>query len=150
MGIMNFQNLFNNLFHDAKNERDEDYDNKIATSVLFLELAYADFMVTEEEEKNIYANLKKFFNLPQNEVEEVINVAKEKRDSSNDIWIFTNQIKHSFSRERKNKIIELLWQLVYSDGKMDKYEEALMRKISNLLGLTHGEMIQAKNKVKPG
>jgi len=147
---MNFNHLFDSLFHDTDKENSGEYDNKIATSVLFLELAYADFTVTEEEEKNIYANLQKFFNLPANEVETIINIAREKRKNRNDIWVFTNQIKSSYSRERKIKIIELLWQLVYSDGQMDKYEEALMRKISNLLGLTHGEMIQAKNKVKPG
>ena len=146
---MKFQNLFNSLFQEAESTSQNEHDDKIATSVLFLELAYADFNVTPEEEENIYSNLQKFFNLPKGEVEEIINIAKEKRNDRNDIWIFTNQIKKDFSRERKIKIIELLWQLVFSDGKMDKYEEALMRKISNLLGLTHGEMIQAKNKVKP-
>ena len=146
---MKIQNLFSNLFQESDNNGKEEHDNKIATSVLFLELAYADFTVTDDEEKSIYTNLQNFFGLPQNEVEEIINIAKEKRNKSNDIWIFTNQIKSNFNRERKIKIVELLWQLVYSDGHMDKYEEALMRKISNLLGLTHGEMIQAKNKVKP-
>ena len=146
---MKLQNIFSNLIQDSGKTDNEAHDNKIATSVLFLELAYADFKVTTEEEENIYTNLQKFFSLPQDEVEEVINIAKEKRNKRNDIWIFTNQIKQNFSRERKIKIIELLWQLVYSDGHMDKYEEALMRKISSLLGLTHGEMIQAKNKVKP-
>jgi len=146
---MKFQKLFSSLFQETESTSHNEHDDKIATSVLFLELAYADFNVTPEEEENIYSNLQKFFNLPKGEVEEIINIAKEKRNDRNDIWIFTNQIKKDFSRERKIKIIELLWQLVFSDGKMDKYEEALMRKISNLLGLTHGEMIQAKNKVKP-
>ena len=145
---MKLQNLFSNLFQETSSPINEEHDNKIATSVLFLELAYANFTVTPEEEKNIYVNLQKFFNLPQKEVEEIIQVAQDKRDKRNDIWIFTDQVKQNFSRERKIKIVELLWQLVYADRHMDKYEEALMRKISNLLGLTHGEMIQAKNKAK--
>ena len=149
MSIMKIQNFLNNLFQDTENTSNEEYDNKIATSVLFLELAYADFIITDEEEKNLYTNLQRFFNLPQKEVEDTIAVAKEKRNNRNDIWIFTNQIKQNFGRERKIKIVELLWQLVFSDGHMDIYEEALMRKISNLLGLTHGEMIAAKNKGKP-
>lgn len=144
---MKLQNLFNSLFQETDSPNEE-YDNKIATSVLFLELAYADFTVTPEEEKNIYTNLQNFFNLPQDKVEEIIGIAKDKREERNDIWIFTDQVKQNFSRERKIKIVELLWQLVYADGHMDKYEEALMRKISNLLGLTHGEMIQAKQKAK--
>lgn len=146
---MKFQNLLNSLFQQTDSNTDEEYENTIATSVLFIELAYADFKVTEEEEKNIYNSLQKFFSLPPQDVKEIIDTAREKRKKRQDIWIFTNRIKQNFSRPRKIKIIELLWQLVYSDGKMDKYEEALMRKISNLLGLTHGEMMQAKNKAKP-
>ena len=48
----------------------------------------------------------------------------------------------------KIKILEMLWGLVYADGHMDKYEESLMRKITPLIGLGHGEMIQAKLKAK--
>jgi uncharacterized tellurite resistance protein B-like protein len=146
---MKLQNFLNTLFQEPDNQTNQEYDNKIATSVLFLELAYADFKVTEEEEKNIYTSLQNFFNLPKEEVENIISLARDKRKNRQDIWLFTNQIKKNFNRERKITIIEMLWRLVYSDGKMDKYEEALMRKITNLLGLTHGEMIQAKNKVKP-
>jgi len=147
---MTFQKILKTLFQQPEENTNQEHDNKIATSVLFLELAYADFELTEEEEKNIYDNLQRFFSLPRDEVKEIIDMAREKRKNRQDIWIFTNQIKTTFSRERKIRIIELLWQLVFSDGKMDKYEEALMRKISNLLGLTHGEMIGAKNKVKAG
>ena len=57
-------------------------------------------------------------------------------------------MKEQYSRSDKIKILEMLWQLVYADGHMDKYEDALIRKINNLLGLTHGEMIQAKLKAK--
>jgi len=148
---MKLQKWLDNFFGDDKNYNsgDEEYDDKIATSVLFIELAGADFNVTPEEEKKIFSSLQNFFNMPGEEVEEIIKIAKEKRSERQDIWLFTNQIKQNYNRERKIKIVELLWQLVYADGSMDKYEEALMREISNLLGLTHGEMIEAKIKVKP-
>jgi len=146
---MKFQNLLKNLFQETGNDnKNEVFDNKIATSVLFLELAYADFDVTEEEQQHINDSLKRFFDLSDDDVLELLDTAKEFRDARNDIWFFTNQIKENFDRERKIKILELLWQLVFADGYMDKYEEALMRKISTLLGLTHGEMIAAKLKAK--
>jgi uncharacterized tellurite resistance protein B-like protein len=57
-------------------------------------------------------------------------------------------IKNNFEHGDKIKILEMLWALVYADGYMDKYEEALMRKITALLGLAHGEMVEAKLKAK--
>ncbi len=116
----------------------------VATAVLFLEMAYADFNLSPEEETKISTLLQDFFSLDGQQVSELIRVAREKRESRTDIWLFTNQIKKSFSRPQKQCLLENLWRLVYADGYMDKYEEALMRKITNLIGMTHGEMIEAR------
>ena len=51
---------------------------------------------------------------------------------------------------KKEKLIERLWQIVYVDGKMDKYEHYLMNKLSKLLGLSHKQLIDAKLKVLHG
>jgi uncharacterized tellurite resistance protein B-like protein len=119
-----------------------------ATAVLFIELASADFNVSTEEQLHIVRSLRDFFDISEEEVQELLTSAKSYRDERNDVWLFTHMVKQNFSRPEKIKIIEMLWQLVYADGHMDKYEEAMMRKLSNLLGLSHGEMIQAKLKVK--
>jgi uncharacterized tellurite resistance protein B-like protein len=143
------QNILDNLLSNNTYEpSDNNYELQIATCVLFLELAYADFNIVNEEELQLQESLQTFFNMDVQEVNELIKVAKEKRQQRTDIWLFTNKIKKRFARPEKIKIIEMLWQLVYADGKMDKYEEALMRKISNLLGLAHSEMIQAKLKAR--
>ena len=49
--------------------------------------------------------------------------------------------------EEKIKIIETLWHIVYVDGKMDRYEHYLMKKLKNLLRLSHDQLIDAKLKV---
>ena len=46
------------------------------------------------------------------------------------------------------EIIETLWSIVYTDGKMDQHEHYLMNKLKNLLRLTHKDLIDAKLKVK--
>ena len=54
----------------------------------------------------------------------------------------------NYSNEEKVEIIETLWRIVYVNGKMDEYEHYLMNKLKNLLRLTHGQLIDAKLKVK--
>ena len=120
----------------------------IATAVLFLEMAYADFNLVAEEEAQITSILCAFFSMPKEQVDDLIQAAREKRNSRTDIWMFTDQIKQSFSKPQKQCLLDNLWQLVYADGYMDKYEEALMRKITNLIGMTHGDMIQAKQRAR--
>ncbi len=141
-----FQQILNKF--NQTESKEKSFNLEIATSVLFLELAYADFNVAAEEEIHINKSMQDFFSMSSQEVSDLVDIANTERDQRNDIWFFTNQIKNHFSRVDKVKILEMLWELVYSDGHMDKYEEALMRKITPLLGLSHGEMIQAKLKAK--
>lgn len=121
---------------------------KIATAVLFLEMAYIDFNLSSEEEEHISSILIELFELNPEQVRELIEVAREERKNKLDIWTFAGLIKTNFSREQKTEIIEKLWTLIYADGKVDKFEDRLIRKISTLLGLEHGQMIAAKLKVK--
>jgi len=138
-------NLISTNVDKNVNNKDEPFSGlSIATAALFLEMAFADFNLAPEEENKITSILQDFFSLDYSQVQELIKAARDKRESRVDIWLFTNQIKNSFSRTQKQCLLENLWRLIYADGYMDKYEEALMRKITNLIGMTHGEMIQAR------
>jgi uncharacterized tellurite resistance protein B-like protein len=55
-------------------------------------------------------------------------------------------VNEHFERPKKKWILEQLWRIIYADGKVDKYEDNLIRKISTLIGLSHQEMIEAKIK----
>ncbi|MEJ2544492.1 MAG: TerB family tellurite resistance protein [Calditrichaceae bacterium] len=121
---------------------------KVATAVLFLEMAYIDFDYSGNEEKQIAKTLVEIFNLDSTEVDDLIELAKDERENKTDIWTFAGLIKSNFTREQKIDILEKLWILIYTDGKVDKFENRLIHKISTLLGLEHGEMIAAKIKVQ--
>jgi uncharacterized tellurite resistance protein B-like protein len=133
---------------EQEDPRELDRRLMIATTVLFLEMAYADFELTDDEEKRIQNTLEDFFMLPTDNVVELMDLAKESRAEKNDLWTFAGLIKEHFSHSQKNQILEKLWILIYTDGTVDKYEDRLIRKITNLLGMEHGDMIAAKLKAK--
>jgi uncharacterized tellurite resistance protein B-like protein len=133
---------------DSEPERNVDEQLMIAATVLFLEMAYADFELSAEEETHIQQILRGFFDLGQDKLNVLIESARESRKARQDIFTFTRQIKSQFDRNQKLWILENLWRLIYADGHMDRYEDALIRKITNLLGLEHGDMIRSKLKVK--
>ena len=60
---------------------------------------------------------------------------------------FPTLINENYSNEEKVEIIETLWRIVYVDGKMDRYEHYLMKKLKNLLRLSQEQLIEAKLKV---
>jgi len=133
---------------EQEDSRELDRRLMIATTVLFLEMAYADFELTEDEEKRIQNTLEDFFMLSTDNVTDLMDLAKESRSEKNDIWTFAGLIKAHFSRSQKKQILEKLWILIYTDGTVDKYEDRLIRKITTLLGMEHGDMIAAKLQAK--
>ena len=65
-----------------------------------------------------------------------------------DLWQFTNLINQNYSMEEKVRIIEAIWRVAYTDGKLDKHEDYLVHKLAKLLRLSHKQLIEAKVKVK--
>jgi len=112
-------------------------------------MAYADFKIDANEEQEITASLQSLFELDTNEITQLIREAKVERDSKLDIYNFTKLLNQHFERGDRVQILEKLWLLIYADGRVDKYEDALIRKMTTLLGLEHGDMIKAKLKMKP-
>ncbi len=135
--------------NNTENTDSDEYKIKIATAALFLEMAYADFEMEPAEEEQIISALQSLFEIDKSEISELIRIAGEERESKTDIWGFANLIKEGFDRPARINILENLWLLIYADGRVDKYEDALIRKITSLLGLDHSDMIQAKLKMKP-
>lgn len=120
----------------------------IATCALLLEMAHADSEFAEEERINIIAILKKYYNLDEKDTAELLKNAELERKESLDLWQFTNLINQNYSRDEKLHIVETLWSVIYTDGRVDKHEEYLVRRLTNLLNLDHQEMIDAKFKAR--
>jgi uncharacterized tellurite resistance protein B-like protein len=126
------------------------HDIGIATCALLLEMASIDGEFRESERKSILAILKKDYQLSDEYAEELIKVSKEELQGSVDLWQFTNLINRNYSTEEKKRIIEMVWKIAYTDGKLDKYEDYLVHKLAKLLHLTHKQLIEAKLKVIHG
>lgn len=125
-------------------------DIRVATCALFLELASIDNEFSEEERQQILAMLQTEYGLSEQHAIELAENANRELKGSVDVWQFTNQINENYSDEEKLRVVELLWKLVYADGRMDEHEDYLMHKLGKLLRLQHKQLIAAKLKVLHG
>lgn len=119
----------------------------IATAVFLLEIAHADSQVHHLEEVAVKDGLMDLFQKSESQVDSLLEKARKARDKSFDLYQFAKEINGYFQIEEKRGILENIWRVVFADGVVDKYEEALVRKIAKLMRLSHREMIQAKLKV---
>jgi uncharacterized tellurite resistance protein B-like protein len=130
--------------------RDGSHDVHIATCALLLEMASIDGEFSDSERNRIISILKRDYHLPAEHALELIKASNEELDGSVDLWRFTNLINHNYSVEEKIRIIRTVWEIAYTDGKLDKYEDYLVHKLAKLLHLTHKQLIDAKLRVLRG
>jgi len=135
--------------HNSSNaNQDTVHDLRVATCALFVEMARIDQTFTQAEMETILSILKEKYGLSREHADALIEEADKELDESVDLWQFSRLINENYSTDEKIEIVETLWQIVYVDGKMDQYEHYMMNKLKNLLRLSHGQLIDAKLKVK--
>jgi uncharacterized tellurite resistance protein B-like protein len=140
-----FSNAAAEVSKDA-NQKTE-HDLSVATCALFLEMGRIDETFTQEEMDTVLTILKQKYGLSQEHADALVAEADKELAESVDLWRFARLINENYTIDEKIEIIEILWQMVFVDGKMDKYEHYLMNKLKNLLRLSHDQLIDAKLKV---
>jgi uncharacterized tellurite resistance protein B-like protein len=121
---------------------------QLATAALFIEITRADNKIKEEERNMVALAVRKAFNLLPEETAELISMAEEEVKEAVSIYQFTRLIDKGFSYKQKKHIVELLWHVVFADEEMEKHEEHLVRRIANLLHVSHRDFIDAKLKAR--
>ena len=79
-------------------------------------------------------------------IDDMMTKAEINEANSNQILEFTKEIK-ALNEEKKIKIVETLWTIIYSDNKSDIYESNLMRRLSGLLYLDNKIVGDIKSKI---
>jgi len=132
----------------AKNaDRETGHDVRVAACALFVEMARIDEEFTKAEMDTILAIVQERYGLSREHADALVAEADKELDKSVDLWQFARLINENYSADEKIEIIEILWRMVFVDGKMDRYEHYLMNKLKNLLRLSHDQLIAAKLKV---
>jgi len=120
----------------------------LAAAVLLLEVAFADGEFSSEEEEMIQVILQQRFDANPETGIELLKLAQEAKRESAGLHQYTSQINRNFSQPEKEQIIEAFWQLAFADGRLDVHEEAMLRQLGSLIGLSHRQLIDAKIKVR--
>ena len=136
------------IFDKKIEEENEQFDTvQIAISTLMIQTAVYDGIFDEKEKSEILELIKKYFELTEDQKLSLFKIAMKVNDNSNDMQQFTRVLNTNLSEDEKLNIIEMLWKIIISDGHIDDYENALIRKISGLLYSSDRDVGQIKKKL---
>ena len=124
------------------NDRDE---LGMTLAVLMLEVAKSDFEESEDEIQTMTAWLEnQDLGLTSEDVSQLLDSARNEQEGSAGLFEYTRRACERMSMEERVQLVEQLWRIAYADGVIDKYEEAAIRKASELLYVPHSDFIRAK------
>ena len=119
-------------------------DVSLAVAALMVEVMRMDDRLDDAEHSEIMAALAHRFDLSDSEINDLVKRAGNESSSSTDLHRFTSQIIREFTMNERADIIRQLWRIAMADGHVDPYEELLIRRIAELVGVDHRRFIKAK------
>ena len=127
-------NLLKNILKN-QNSIDDIEDNKTLELLcgLMIEAAYTDGQIDEKELNKIKLSLINVFAEDPKKIEIVLEKALNNKNNSKSLHHYTSFINKNFDNDKKLLLIEVLWEIVLSDGQIHDYESNLIRRLAGLL-----------------
>lgn len=123
---------------------DDEQDIALAVATLMAEVMLMDGRLDPAEHDVIANMLQQRFDLAEGEIEDLIARATKAADKAHDLYQFTSRIIKAYPINQRSEIIRELWRVAMADGHVDAYEEQLIRRIAELIGVHHQHFIDAK------
>jgi uncharacterized tellurite resistance protein B-like protein len=141
-----FEQAFGENADPATDERG--HGLQLATALLLVEVARADYAVDPVEDEAIFHLLARHLDLRDAEVKMLITEARAEADHAASLQQFTRLLHEELTLDEKHSIIEMLWRVALADDHLDKHEDHLIRKIAGLLYVSHSDLIRIRNKLR--
>mgnify|MGYP006417493521 FL=1 len=134
---------------DASQDTEEDvHPIHFATAALLMEVSRSEqgeeSTAGQLEQDKVLTILRQLFEFTDSEVQQLIELAEDASEEAHDLYSFTKLINEHYDYKSRMILVKNLWEVAYADGRIDSYEEHIIRRISGLVHLANADFIQAK------
>ncbi|MEM7078900.1 MAG: TerB family tellurite resistance protein [Pseudomonadota bacterium] len=116
----------------------------VAACALLLEVAWADHDMAPAELAQVSIRMQRIFDLPAHEAEAIIRASREAHDDSVGLYAYTRLLNEALSIEEKTEVLAAMWSVAYAEDGLDRFEEATIRRVADLLYVPHANFIATK------
>tara|TARA_B100000767_G_scaffold23831_1_gene21096 strand:+ start:5097 stop:5546 length:450 start_codon:yes stop_codon:yes gene_type:complete len=137
--------LLSNMTSKETDQPDTDKLSFLAATALMIELSRADNSIDKEEIQTIISIATETFGLSEDEATDLLNEAEAKNAEATSLYEFTEVINENFDKTQKYNLIKNIWRVAYADQSIDAHEDHLVRKVADLIYVSHADFIKAKH-----
>jgi uncharacterized tellurite resistance protein B-like protein len=127
--------------------RFEENDYRLAASALLVHAAAIDGEVSDLERDKLHTLIKSRFELDDATADELVAEATQAEHQAVDLYHFTSLINRALNEDGRRRVVEMMWQIVFADGKVTEFEDNLLWRAADLLGVSSRERIELRRQV---
>ncbi|TGN41295.1 tellurite resistance TerB family protein [Marinobacter confluentis] len=129
-------------------EKPDAHQLTVAATALMVQLSRVDSNQDDAELKTIVDCAVSSQQVTREEAEDILADALSQADDATSLYEFTGQLNEHLDQQQKQALLESIWRVAFADGRIDKYEAHLIRRMADLLHLNHREYIQARHRAE--
>jgi len=123
-------------------------DHRLAAAALLFHVIAIDGTISDSERQKLRELLARRFALPDTDTDALIAAARSAEKEAVDLYGFTSVLKRHLSEPDREKIVEMMWELVFADGEVHEFEDNLVWRVAELLGVSSQARIRLKQAVR--
>lgn len=121
-------------------------DPRLAAAALLVHTISIDGIVADEEKTLLRTVLQNKYALSAEETDELIEEAGTADKEAVDLYGFTSVLKRSLDEEERLDILAMIWDIVYADGVVHEFEDNLVWRIAELMGISSRDRMILKKR----
>ncbi|MDP3536507.1 MAG: TerB family tellurite resistance protein [Halomonas sp.] len=141
-------NFFQRALAEPEQRENRTITLELATAALLCEVMRADYDQSDAERAALKQMLTTRYQLSDSEVTELMALAEAEVDDAVDHYQFVSLIKQHYGYDQRCELVALMWQLAWADGSIDPLDEHRIRRLADLLHVSHGDFIRTKLQAK--
>ncbi len=121
---------------------------RLAAAALLIHAGFVDGTYEEEEEARLSQLLEARFNLSGGELTNLLRSAERDEREAVDLFRFTSVLAKHLDQKGRQDIVEMLWEVCLADGEVHEFEENLVGRVSELLGVSTRDRIRLRKEAE--
>ena len=128
-------------------DRFDDDDYRLAAAALLVHAGNIDGAMSEAERQKLHAVVKRRFDLDDADAAALIAEATAAEQEAIDLYAFTARLNRTLDEQGRARIVEMMWQVAFADGAVTEFEDNLIWRAADLLGVSRRERIALRDRV---
>ena len=135
----------------AESEEDRPFttdDYRLSVAAILVHLVAVDGVITQDERMRLRQVLADHYDLKPEETETLVKEAKRRDEDAVDLYGFTSVLKRMLDEAGRRGVVEMMWEMVFADGKISEFEDNMVWRVAELLGISARDRIAIKKTVE--